>query len=182
MIDLPYHLYVTVRAGIIADTQQRGALFALQPNLGGIFGAHVLLECGAVYRNIPIHHLRLDLPDMIDVPSTHEPTDAQVWDCYSSQYRALEYSYLRGLGTRVKTPGGCVVGRYLFTLIPEGDAFSRHLDQAKEFVVSHCVVTGRLYVRSTDRILFVDTSLPTTTGEWPTHLFRQEGTMPSCEK
>jgi hypothetical protein len=74
-----------------------------------------------------------------------------------------------------------VAGRYLFTLIPQGDGFSRHLDQAKEFVVSHCAVTGRLHIRPTDKILFIDPSLPTT-GAWPTHLKRQDGLMPSSEK
>lgn len=124
MIDLPYHLYVRIDAGAVADSEQRGAMFALQPNIGGVFGAHVLLECGAVYRNIPIHQLRLDLPEMIDVPSTHGPNDAQVWDCYASEYRAIEYTYLRGLATRIKSHCGLVAGRYLFTLIPQGDGFS----------------------------------------------------------
>ena len=181
VIDLPYHLYVRVEVGAVADDEQRGALFAMQPNIGGIFGGHVLLECGAVYRNIPIHQLHLDLPDTIDAPSTHGPNDAQVWDCYASEYRAIEYSYLRGLATRIKSRCGIVTGRYLFTLVPHGDGFSRHLDQAKEFVVSHCAITGRLYVRPTDKILFVDQSLPTN-GHFPAHLKRQDGLMPSCEK
>lgn len=180
MIDLPYHLYVQTDPGVIATQGQRGAMFALQPNLGGIFGAHVLLECGAVYRNIPLNSLRLD--GFPDVPTAHGPADAQVWDCYASEYRAIEYNYLRGLATRVKVPSGQVVGRYLFTLIPQNDPFSRHLDQAKEFVFSHCIASGRLYVRPTDKLLFVDPSLPTHPTGWPTHLKRQQGLMPSSEK
>jgi hypothetical protein len=182
MIDLPYHLYVRIFAGVISNTVERGAMFAMQPNLGGIFGAHVLLECGAIYRNVPINTLQIDSPDYCDSPP-HVPTDAQVWDCYATEYRAIEYSYLRGLATKIKTSHGGVVGRYLFTLIPQGDAFSRHLDQAKEFMVSHCCTTGHIYVRPTDKILFVDPSIPTTEAtEWPKHLKRQEGVMPSCEK
>jgi hypothetical protein len=183
VIDLSHHLYVNVAPGVVSDKKERGAMFAMQPNVGAIFGAHLLLECGALYRNVPVNALTLDLPGLCEPSVPHLPSDAQVWDCYSTEYRVIEYTYLRGLATRLKGNGGLVCGRYLFTLIPHGDGFSRHLDQSKEFVVSHCVATGRLFIRPTDKVMFVDHSLPTDApSRWPTHLTRQWGLMPSSEK
>jgi hypothetical protein len=170
MIDLPVHQYVTVSPGLIHDEVQRGAWFAVQPNMGGVWGGHVLLESGALFRNIPLHALVIG-PD--DSP-TQRPEDLQLWDCYAEEATAIEYRYLRGLTTlsREARGSGILPGRYLFTLIPRNDAFSRHPEQAKEFVVSVRDDTSRLVIRATNELLFADKSLADQPTAWPYGLKR----------
>jgi hypothetical protein len=178
MIDLPIHQYVTVSPGVIHKETQRGVWFALQPNLGGVWGGHVLLECGALYRNVPLHQMSIGL---VDSP-TQCPEDLQLWDCYCEEARAHEYSYLRGLSTlnRATCPLTPIIGNYLFTIIPLKDPFSRHPDQSKEFVVSVVTGTGRLAIRATNEVLFADKSLAPIPTSWPKGLFRQSS-IPSVE-
>jgi hypothetical protein len=188
MLDLPHHLYVTIDAGVISKKEsgsQKGVLFSLQPNLGGIFGGHLLLECGAVYRNIPLNSITVDINQetkYIEETINWSPQHLQTWDCYSENYAVIEYNYLRGLCTKAKGPNGEILyGIYKFTLIPKGDGFSRHLDQAKELVFCHHNTSGRIFIRTTDKILFEEKSF-TTKVDWPTHLKTQYGLMPSTEK
>jgi hypothetical protein len=171
MIDLPVHQYVTVSPGLIHDEVQRGAWFAVQPNMGGEWGGHVLLESGALYRNIPLHALVIG-PD--DSP-TQRPEDLQLWDCYSEEATAIEYRYLRTqvtLSRSANCGAAPIVGTYLFTLIPRNDAFSRHPEQAKEFVVSVRDDTSRLVIRATNELLFADKSLADQPTAWPYGLKR----------
>ena len=177
MIDLPVHQYVTVSPGLIHDEVQRGAWFAVQPNMGGVWGGHVLLESGALYRNIPLHALVIG-PD--DSP-TQRPEDLQLWDCYSEEATAIEYRYLRTqvtLSRSANCGAAPIVGTYLFTLIPRNDAFSRHPEQAKEFVFVR-LDNGRLTVQPTNNVLFSDVSFTKGT-EWPTDVKRQREVY-SCE-
>lgn len=170
MIDLPVHQYVTVSAGIIHDEVQHGVWFAVQPNVGGVWGGHVLLESGALFRNIPLHALVIGPSDS----TTHRPEDLQLWDCYAEEATAIEYRYLRGLTTlsREARGSGILPGKYLFTLIPKGDAFSRHPEQAKEFVVSVLDGSARLAIRATNELLFADKSLADPPTAWPYGLKR----------
>lgn len=178
MIDLPVHQYVTISPGVIHDNVQRGAWFALQPNIGAVWGGHVLLESGALYRNVPLHALSIGLHDS----PTHCPNDLQLWDCYCEDARAHEYNYLRGLCTlsRSKEMSAPFLGSYLFTIIPKNDPFSRHLDQHKEFVVSAINGTGRLAIRATNEMMFADKSLAPLPTSWPKGLRRQLS-LPSVE-
>lgn len=178
MIDLPVHQYVTISPGVIHDDIQRGAWFALQPNIGAVWGGHVMLESGALYRNVPLHALSIGPHDS----PAHCPDDLQLWDCYCEEARAHEYTYLRGLCTlsRSRNPAVPFAGSYLFTIIPKGDPFSRHLDQNKEFVVSAVDQTGRLVIRATNELMFCDKSLAPLPTSWPKGLRRQLS-MPSVE-
>jgi hypothetical protein len=191
-MDLPVHQYVTIDAGTISKDRQEGVWFAIQPNIGGIYGGHVLLANGALYRNIPLCSLRLstDLP----VKATEwAPEDLQWWNCYSEDVKVHEYGYLRGLTTlsRAQNHGeiGSYRGRYLFTIIPRNDPYSRHLDQAKEFVVSAITTAipdevndwhGRIAIRATNELIFLDKSLGPIPHIWPSGLTRQHS-IPSVE-
>jgi hypothetical protein len=188
MLDLPYHLYVNIDPGVISTKEsgpQKAVLFSLQPNIGFIFGGHVLLECGAIYRNVPLNAITVDINQIDDDKNNNEswtPQHLQSWDCYSDKYDIIEYNYLRGLTTKAKGPNNeDLYGIYIFTIIPKGDGFSRHLDQAKELVFCHHEKSGRIFIRTTDKILFEEKSFTTKIG-WPTHLKRQRGLMPSTEK
>lgn len=171
--DLPIHQYVDVDAGAISDGPQHGVWFAVQSNVGGVYGGHVLLDNGALYRNIPLHHL--SHPQAHNPPS-HRPIDLQLWDCYSEKCEVVEYDYLRGLQVR-STSGQ--TGVYLATIIPTEDSFSRHPDQAKEFVVAW-MDTGRLVIRATNEIMFWDRSFMEP-GAVPSGLYRQT-VIPSVER
>jgi hypothetical protein len=107
---------------------------------------------------------------------THRPADLQLWDCYSERCEVVEYDYLRGL--QVRLPIG-PSGTYLATIVPVGDAFSRHPEQAKEFVVAW-MDTGRLVIRATNEILFFDRSFMRP-GFTPSGLYRQT-VIPSVER
>lgn len=189
MIDLPYHLYVTIDENVISTKEtgsQKAVLFSLQPNIGSIFGGHVLLECGAVYRNIPLNAMTVDINQLDSDRNINNQTwtsqHLQTWDCYSENYNVIEYNYLRGLATKAKGPNNeNLYGVYKFTIIPKGDGFSRYLNQAKELVFCHHEKTGRIFIRTTDTILFEEKSF-TTNIEWPKHLKCQQGLMPSTEK
>lgn len=171
--DLPVHQYVNIDAGAISDGPQHGVWFAVQCNVGGVYGGHVLLDNGALYRNIPLHHL--SHPQAHNPPS-HKAADLQLWDCYSEKCEVVEYDYLRGLQVRLS---GWKTGAYLATIIPAEDAFSRHPEQAKEFVVAW-MDTGRLVIRATNEIMFSDCSFMKPDAS-PLGLYRQT-VIPSVER
>lgn len=55
---LPGHQYVWIDANAIGQHEPlRAVWFGLTSWPGRAFGCHVLLECGAVYRNVPLHQL-----------------------------------------------------------------------------------------------------------------------------
>ena len=178
MIDLPVHQYVTISPGVVHDDVQHGVWFAVQSNIGAIWGGHVMLENGAIYRNVPLHLLSIGRNDS----PYHSPHDLQLWDCYHEEARAHEYNYLRGLYTISQSPKASApfFGSYLFTIIPKADSFSRHLDQAKEFVVSVVAGTGRIVIRATNELMFCDKSIAPLPTVWPKGLRRQMS-MPSVE-
>ena len=177
--DLPVHQYVNVDAGAISDGPQHGVWFAVQCNVGGVYGGHVLLDNGALYRNIPLHllsHPQVVTQSVVTRSVAHRPGDLQLWDCYSEKCEVVEYDYLRGLQVR-STSGQ--TGTYLATIIPTEDSFSRHPEQAKEFVVAW-MDTGRLVIRATNEIMFFDRSFMEP-GAVPAGLYRQT-VIPSVER
>jgi hypothetical protein len=180
-MDLPYHQYVTIDAQTIHDEEQYGVWFAIQSNIGGVWGGHVLLGNGALYRNVPLHRLRLGEESPVN-GQEWRPNDLQFWNCYSATARVHEYTYLRGLRTssfnaQRQQPHK---GTYLFTIIPTDDPFSRHPEQSKELVVSAISGTNRIAIRATNEVLFHDKSIAGIEDGKPTGLYRQSH-IPSSE-
>ena len=164
--NLPRHLYCYVDREITRKTSQgfeQCVWFAVNSTHGRLWGANVVLECGAIYRNVPIHKLAFD--------PTPEPIwteqDAQVWDCYGPQFSIVEFSYLQEV--EVETFSGHM-GEYLFTAAPVGDGFSREPNQAKEFTWIK-LDNGRVAVMPTDFTLVHEASF--TKPEWPKDIRRQ---------
>jgi hypothetical protein len=122
-----------------------------------------MLECGAVYRAVPPHALAFDPQPELD----WRPHHAQRWDCYGREFSTIEYTYLRGMEVVAKCSDTLRGGDYLFTAAPIDDGFSRHPEQAKEFMFIK-LNTGRLTIQPTDKVLFYDRSF--TVSEWPTDL------------
>jgi hypothetical protein len=138
----------------------------------------VLLESGAVYRNLPPHALAFPRED------NAEPTEwcvkrAQMWDCYGTDFTTLEYGLLCEHRCVVRTGEIEFNGEYLFTAAPVGDDWSARPEQAKEFSFIR-LTNGRLTIQPTNRVLFEDRAFTTRDAKWPEGLKRQTGIW-SCE-
>jgi hypothetical protein len=172
---IPHHQYCYVDASFISS--RTGFIpcvwFGLVSIPGRMWGCTIMLECGAVYRAVPPHALAFyenPEPDWA-------PQQAQRWDCYGREFSTIEYTYLRGVEVVAKCSDTLRGGDYLFTAAPIDDGFSRHPEQAKEFMFIK-LNTGRLTIQPTDKVLFTDPSF--VTPEWPTDLKTTTETY-SCE-
>ena len=161
--DLPKHLYCYVDSSFI----RKGAVgfepcvwFGLRSQSGQAWGLHVVLECGAIYRNVPPHAIAFS-EECVQEWSLE---DSQYWDCYGLHFSTIEYSYLSGL--RCETLKGDF-GRYMFTAVPIGDAFTASPDQSKEFSFIE-LDNGRLTILPTNMFRVHDKSF--TEGPWPKDL------------
>lgn len=140
---------------------------------GRAWGCNVLLESGAVYRNLPPHSVSFKQYTEHDyVPWDIE--DSQTWDCYGDKFSTVEYPYLSGLECKIRTRSKQQYdGEYLFTVAPIGDGFSAYPEQTKEFsfIKLH---NGRLSIQPTNHVLFRERSFTNNhKWEWPTDLKRQ---------
>jgi hypothetical protein len=165
---LPRHQYAWVEPSALGDHDWLACVwFGLVSYPGRAWGCHVLLECGAVYRNVPLHQLatRKDAE-----PWT--PARAQTWDCYGWQFATIEYPFLASMNARVRLRDRTEHdGQYLFTAVPVGDAFSASPEQSKEFYFV-ALDNGRFTSQPTNHVLIEDRSF-TRKLEWPTFLRRQ---------
>ena len=165
---LPAHRYVWVEPNAIgAHDWLRAVWFGLTSWPGRAWGCHLHLECGAIYRNVPLHRLA-----HFQTLEHWEASDAQTWDAYGWQFAALEYPYFAGNNVKARLQDGReFAGEYWFTVAPVGDAFSAAPEQSKEFYFC-ALENGRLTAQPTNRVLIEDRSF-TTRLEWPTFLERQ---------
>lgn len=172
--ELPRHLYVWVDSG---HTHQKpmgfvpAVWFGLVSYPGRAWGCTVMLESGAVYRNLPPHAIAFQLNPWSESEWTVQ--DSQTWDCYGTDFSTLEYEYLRGLECKVRANGKDHIGEYLFSVTPVGDGFSAYPDQSKEFSFIR-LDNGRLTIQPTDRIVFRERSFTDNKLEFPKGLKRQE--------
>lgn len=168
---LPVHQYCFVEPNALGEHDWLPvAWFGLSSYPGRTWGCHVMLECGAVYRNVPLHQLASRKTDIAWLPE-----NGQTWDCYGYQFSILEYTFLKSRGAIARLRGGSEHGgRYLCTIVPIGDPWSDHPDQGKEFTLI-ALDNGRYTAQPTDRTLFEDRSF-TRTIDWPTFLKRQTQT------
>ena len=172
---LPIPQYCHVDTSFISDDQ--GFIpciwFGLVSIPGRMWGCTIMLESGAVYRAVPPHAIAFNRNPELDWFAR----DAQRWDCYGTEFSTIEYTYLRGLRVDTRCKDKFRDGEYLFTAVPIDDGFSRHPEQAKEFMFIK-LNNGRLTIQPTDKVLFCDQSF--TSAEWPTNL-RTTDTIYKCE-
>lgn len=171
--DLPRHLYVYVDSSFVRRDGkgfEPCVWFGLTSQHGRMWGCNILLECGAMYRNVPPHAMAF----CADPKPKWTEQDAQVWDCYGAQFTTLEYKYLSEVECLTRKSDR---GTYLFTAAPIGDGFSRHPEQAKEFTFIE-LDNGRLTVLPTDHLLVDDRSFVKL--EMPRDIRRQSEVY-SCE-
>lgn len=173
---LPHHLYVWIDKAV---TRKEGkgfepaVWFGLHAHPGRVWGCHVMLECGAVYRNIAPHQIAFS-----ENPDPWTVKDAQLWDCYGRDFSLVRYDYLAALDGVAKVQGREVPVSYLFTAVPWGDGFSEVPEQSKEFMFLR-TEGDRLTIQPTNRVLFIEQSF-TTGPTWPADLRRQTDVW-SCE-
>ena len=142
--------------------------FGLVSYPGRAWGATVMLESGAIYRNIPLHAL-----SFIENNSEHSILAAQSWDCYSENFTVLEYNYLSGLACLAKLNDvQQVAGVYLFSVHPLNDGFSAYPAQAKEFCFIK-LYDGRITVQPTNHVVFNESSFTEFEG-FPNYLKPQK--------
>ena len=110
-----------------------------------------MLECGAFYRGLPPHAIAFRPEPRCADWSLQQ---AQIWDCYGRDFALLVYSYLDGLRVRVK---GGETGEYLFTAVPQGDAYTHDPSQGKEFMFIR-TDRDRLVIVPTNNLLFEERS------------------------
>ena len=173
---LPHHQYVQVDTAFTHKQPDVSSLpaiwFGLVSFPGRAWGCTVLLENGAVYRNLPLHALA-HTQDGQDIP--WRPQDAQHWDCYGTSFSTLAYDTLRGLECLAKTFDVQQTGVYVCTVAPIGDAYSSVPSQSKELVLV-ALENGRYTLQPTDRVVFCDRSFTTGRLEFPRGLKRQDET------
>lgn len=160
---LPRHTYCYAQPGAFGNARwERVAWFGLVAHPGRTWGCHVMLECGAVYRNVPLHHLA----HRTDAVSEWRPAQGQTWDCYGIHFALLEYPFLEAVRVRVRTRDRTEHGgHYLFTAVPMLDGFSASPEQSKEFYF--CALdNGRFTAQPTNHVLVQDRSF-ITQSEWP---------------
>lgn len=160
---IPVHQYVFVDSSF-THHQPSGFTpaiwFGLVSMPGRVWGCNVLLECGAVYRNIPLHALSFHQ----DFQAPWGEKDAQSWDCYSSQFSVHEYSLLRSMRCTAVVGDEKFNGEYLFTVAPIECGYDRCPEQNKEFVFAK-LDNGRLVAKPTNEIYFTDKSFTSTKGK-----------------
>jgi hypothetical protein len=172
--DLPKHIYCSVNSDFVRKNKsglEPCVWFGLHSHPGRAWGCHIMLECGAVYRNIPPHALAFS-----NNPEPWALKNAQVWNCYGHDFSTVEYTFLRGLQIHTKHHGA---GHYLFTAIPINDGYTEDPAQEKEFMF--CALdNGRLIILPTNMLLFEDKSFTDNPPTWPSDLQTAE-TKWSCE-
>lgn len=174
--ELPRHRYVWVDTEFTHSEPAgfvRAVWFGLVSYPGRLWGCTVMLQSGAVYRNLPPHAVAFK-----EGVKGHLH-DSQYWDCYGEGFTVIEYTYLAGLRCRVRFSGGEAGGVYLFTVAPVGDGFSAVPEQAKEFAFIE-LYDGALTIQPTNRVLFEERAFTTKGAEWPKDLRRQTEVW-SCE-
>lgn len=165
---LPSHRYVWIEPNAIGTHDWlRAVWFGLTSYPGRAWGCHCLLECGAVYRNVPLHHVAHRKTEEV-----WRAQDAQTWDAYGWQFSAVEYPYLASSNVVVKLRDKREIrGEYWFTIVPVGDPFTAAPEQSKEFYF--CALdNGRITAQPTNHVLVEDRSF-TDKLEWPKFLTRQ---------
>ena len=170
---LPRHYYIWVDSAFIREGGtgfEQAVWFGLHSHPGRAWGCHVMLECGAFYRGLPPHAIAFS-----DHPRANwQLSEAQIWDCYGTDFSLLIYDYLDALRVRLK--GSEETGEYLFTAVPQGDAFTHEPAQGKEFMFIR-TSQDRLTIVPTNNLLFEEQSFTVDQG-WPK--LKRSSTIWSC--
>jgi hypothetical protein len=181
--ELPVHKYVFVDRQFIEEKIDKSksrympaVWFGLVSVPGRVWGCTVMLECGAIYRNLPPHAISFEQ----DPEATEWSADlSQMWDCYCLDFTTIEYKFLKSqICEVVIKPDIRAKGWYLFSASHIGDGWTEEPSQNKEFLFIQ-LDCGRLTIQPTNRVLFRDKSFCEKNNDVP-KLALQNSTY-SCE-
>lgn len=161
---LPFHLPVLVdprythRHEAHDGTFLDAVWFGCMARPGRAWGCDVLLAGGAHYRDVPLWALAV-ADESVGLAPDWTPQQAQPWDCYGLQWTAFEYPFLREqVAELLPGPVRGLMGRYVCTIVPLEDGWSRWPEQAKTFHLLACQ-NGRFTLRPTNELVWLDDSL-----------------------
>jgi hypothetical protein len=170
---LPKHQYVYVLGEFVGlEGVVPAVWFGLHSHPARAWGCTVMLESGAVFRNLPPHALTWQ-----EDPEAWDLSYAQMWNCYGPQFSVHEYTYLTGLRAAARVKELEFPCSYLFTVIPVNDGFTAEPTQDKEFMFLRTDF-GRLTIQPTNRVKFIDASFTKNMG-WPSLAVQRD--IYSCE-
>lgn len=165
------HQYVFVDSTFILTNEKSfipAVWFGLASYPSRAWGCTVMLESGAIYRNLPLHAI-----SFCEKPEQWSIKQSQRWDCYGWDWTIVEYSYLSNLDCTVLIDNKQYNGQYLFSVSHIGDGFTANPEQSKEFTFVR-LNNNRLTVQPTNYILFKETSFTTNNDRiFPTNIKRQ---------
>lgn len=171
-LNLPTHHYGYVAKSFLTGGAEEGVEPAIwfgltiEPTQAPLLTT--LLECGAIYRQLP--------PSAWSFTQEPKPWTLEQSTRYNSLGRegvVIEYTTLRDLRTQVIPEKW--VGSYLFSLEFYGDAYSRCPEQSKTFHALR-LENARLTFQPGHRVLFYDPSFTREARMPPTWLRRQRET------
>lgn len=158
--NLPFHQYCWIDKSILSRGETQGweecVWFGLTAVPHRAWGCTVMLKCGGLYRNVPLHAL---CHDQVGFDQRWTLGEAQRWDCFGYQHSPIRYDYLRELDCEVWVPKrGCwFAGHYVFTVEPYEDSYSLEPSQTKSFHFL-ALVNGRYACAPGNHILWNEVS------------------------
>lgn len=156
------------------DGMEPCAWFGLVSTPNRAWGLTLLLECGAVYQNVPPHAIAFS-----ECAAAWNLERAQTWDTFGLDFTVHEYAQLAGRDVEAYTGGKWIGGTYLFTAQHYGDGYSREPSQAKAFHFIR-LENGRLTIQPGNRMLVHDAAFTRVRGK-PTWL-RVQRDVYTCER
>ena len=157
--ELPRHQYIWVDSAFTHNKPcgfVPAVWYGLVSLRGRVWGCTVMLESGAIYRNLPPHAIAFSA-----TPGEWSLKDSQRWDCYGERFSVIEYNFLHSLEVKAHCNEGAdsksILGEYLFNVGPIKDGFSMYPEQAKEFSFIK-LDNGRLTIQPTNHLVFRERS------------------------
>jgi hypothetical protein len=135
--NLPFHLYVHVDNAALGPTMTagttRGIWHGVYCRPGQIVMAHVLLETGAEWCGIHLHHLgaRDDAFRVRGLNDPAAPCDLQPWGAMGDHVEAVHLEYLEGLSAMGSGVGPGFCGTHTGIVLDWSDGFSRYPQEHK---------------------------------------------------
>ncbi len=158
--NLPFHLYVHVDNRALGPSMPsgttRGIWHAVYARPGQIVMAHVLLETGAEWCGIHLHHIAAT-PDA----AAASPSDLQPWGAMGDHLEAVHLEYLEGLSAISSGKGLPFAGRHTGIVLDWADGFSRYPQEHKPLNLIERA-DGRYMLLPNNYCRYLDKHLTTT--------------------
>jgi hypothetical protein len=126
--NLPFHLYVNVSNDALGpnmpDGVTAGVWWGIHCRPGQALMCHVLLESGAQWAGIPVHHVS------VSKRFDRGHHDLMPWAAMGERIEAFHGEYLEGVGVGVRRPFDSE-GRHTGIIVDWADGFSRYPHEHK---------------------------------------------------